>query len=228
MWGVSGDQLKTVQGYFFGFLMLAWFTGQIVRIRREIERKDSTNATLARLTAMSEKLDTQLQSFLGYSTGGDSFAEIHPHVCSASGDVAFAIAVMGQYPIKDIDVVSQDLQVYPPYTTARMDHYEKIWPGSLREETTWQSLGRPRGRYLMQVSAFNHSVMCEAVVELGSDGKFVLAHRQRVNNKPWTYKIPGLFPGYDKSEPAALFHHDMPEGAWPKGHAAAVANSVND
>jgi hypothetical protein len=58
IWGVSGDQIKTVQGYFFGFLMLAWFTGQIVRIQREIERKDSTNATLARLTAMSEKLDT--------------------------------------------------------------------------------------------------------------------------------------------------------------------------
>jgi len=56
LWGVSGDDLRKVQGYFFGFLMLAWFTGQIVRIKREIERKDSVKDTIGRLTTLSEKL----------------------------------------------------------------------------------------------------------------------------------------------------------------------------
>jgi hypothetical protein len=132
IWGVSGDQLKAVQGYFFGFLMLAWFTGQIVRIRREIERKDSANETLTRLTTISEKLEAQVQAFIGHSTGGDSHSKIHPLVRRDNGDVDFAIAVTGQYPVRDVDVLSQDLEVDPPYSTARHGHHEVIWPDSLR------------------------------------------------------------------------------------------------
>lgn len=223
IWGVSGDQLKAVQGYFFGFLMLAWFTGQIVRIRREIERKDSANETLTRLTTISEKLEAQVQAFIGHSTGGDSHSKIHPLVRRDNGDVDFAIAVTGQYPVRDVDVLSQDLEVDPPYSTARHGHHEVIWPDSLRQETTWRSDGRPRGRYLMQVSAFNHSTTCEAVVERGVDGSFVLACRQRVNNLPWVYQIPENFPGYEPGTPKKLFTHDLPEGVeWPSGRTQGV------
>ena len=222
LWGVSGEQLKSVQGYFFGFLMLAWFTGQLVRIRREIERKDSTNETLSRLTAISEKLDVQVQAFIGHSTGGDSHSQIHPLVRQDNGDVDFAISVTGQYPVRDVDVVSQDLEVDPPYSTVRHGHHDVIWPDSLRQEITWSSQGRPRGRYLMQVSAFNHSTTCEAVVERAFDGSFVLACRQRVNNLPWTYQIPENFPGYETSKPEKLFRHDLPEGAWPTGRTQKI------
>lgn len=217
LWGVSGEQYRQVQGYFFGFLMLAWFTGQLVRIRREIERKDSTKVTLDRLSAMSEKLDTQLQLFMGHATGGDSVFKVYPLVRIETGDVDFAVSVVGRFPVRDVDVISQDLDVDPPHTTARHAHHEIIWPGSLREKTRWEANGRARGRYLMQLSAFNHNVFCEAVVERGEDGQFRLAQRQRVNDLPWTYEISVDFPGYDETMPAVLFKHSMPNGAWPKG-----------
>lgn len=215
--GVSANRLQTIQGYFFGFLMLAWFTGQIVRIKRDIERKDSTKATIDRLATMTEKLDAQLDAIVGHSTGGDSFAVVRPLVNGTTGDLTFCTHVEGRFPIRDVDVISQDLEVYPPYKTAFMEHVEVIWPGSFREQVKWEAKGRERGRFLVQLSAFNHSVSCEAVIERGTGGAFLVAYRQRVNDRPWTYEIPGDFPVLDDSAPDRLFRHELPDGISPKG-----------
>lgn len=217
IWGVSANRLQTIQGYFFGFLMLAWFTGQIVRIKREIERKDSTKATIDHLTKITEKLDAQLDAIVGHSTGGDSFAVVRPLVNGTTGDLTFCTHVEGRFPIRDVDVISQDLEVDPPYKTALMEHVEVIWPGSIREQVKWEAKGRERGRFLVQLSAFNHSVSCEAVIERGTGGAFLVAYRQRVNDRPWVYEIPGDFPVPDKLAPDRLFRHEIPDGISPKG-----------
>ncbi len=68
----------------------------------------------------------------------------------------------------------------------------------------------------------NHSTTCEAVVERGVNGSFVLACRQRVNNLPWVYQIPENFPGYEVGTPEKLFRHELPEGVWPTGRTQDV------
>lgn len=218
--GVSEKRLQTIQGYFFGFLMLAWFTGQIVRIKRDIERKDAAKITIDRLATMTEKLDTQLDAIVGHSTGGDSYAVVRPLVNGTTGDLTFCSHVEGRFPIRDVDVISQDLEVDPPYKTAIVDHVEVIWPGSFREQLKWEAKGREQGRFLIQLSAFNHSVSCEAVVERGPGGVFMVAYRQRVNDRPWKYEIPSDFPDRDDSAPDRLFRHELPDGLWPRDTSA--------
>lgn len=218
--GISANMLHTIQGYFFGFLMMAWFTGQLVRIRRDIERKDSAKATIDRLAKITEKLDAQLDAIIGHSTGGDSYAVVRPLVNGTTGDLTFCTHVEGRFPIRDVDVISQNLEVNPPYMTAITDHVEVIWPGSFREQLRWEAKGRERGRFLVQLSAFNHNVSCEAVVERGLGGTFLVAYRQRVNDKPWIYEIPDDFPDRDDSAPDRIFRHELPDRVWPYGAAA--------
>ncbi|WP_044529437.1 hypothetical protein [Herbaspirillum sp. B65] len=209
LWGVSGDELRKFQGYFFGFLMLAWFTGQIVRIKREIERKDSVKDTIDRFTTLSEKLDVQLRMITGHATGGDSYIKVYPHVDSDSGNINFAARVEGDFAIRSVDIVVQDIDAVEPWRTAIRVHEEIIWPGTLRALIPWLANGQDRCRCLIQLSALNHTAICEAVVERDRDGKFVVASKQRVGNKPWEYSIPAHFPGHDASRPESLFKFEM-------------------
>ncbi|WP_283445795.1 hypothetical protein [Noviherbaspirillum suwonense] len=157
LWGVSGDDLRKVQGYFFGFLMLAWFTGQIVRIKREIERKDSVKDTIGRLTTLSEKLDVQLKMITGHATGGDSYIKVYSFVDSDSGDINFATCVEGDFPVRSVDITLQDLNAAEPWRTVKHDYEEIIWPGIVREQIRWPADGQERCRCLIQLSALNPS-----------------------------------------------------------------------
>jgi hypothetical protein len=210
LWGVSGDDLRKVQGYFFGFLMLAWFTGQIVRIKREIERKDSVKATIDRLTTLSEKLDAQFKMIAGHATGGDSYIKVYPLVDSDSGDINFTTSVEGDFPVRSIDISVQDLDAAAPWQTMKHDYEEIIWPGIVREQIRWSANGQDRCHCLIQLSALNHTTTCETVVERDRDGKFVAASRQRVDDKAWAYSIHANFPGHDVSRPELLFKFEIP------------------
>lgn len=215
--GVSADRLRTIQGYFFGFLMLAWFTGQIVRIRREIERKDSTKATLENLSNVSKKLDSQLEMIIGHNTGGNSYAEIESTVNQTSGDVSFGTFVNGRFPIRDVSIISQDL-AHPsktPYETARHDYERIIYPGTLWEQMRWPADGREQYNYLMQISAFNHNSLCEVAVRRTRDGKFLAASRRRIDDQSWIYSVPNEFPGHELDKPERLFKFDeLPDEYW--------------
>lgn len=214
VWGVSVEQLKSVQGYFFGFLMLAWFTNQIVRVKREIERKDSVNATLDRLSILSEKLDKQLDMISGHATGGKSFIEVHPYFDSEDRSISIAVSVEGEFPVRNVDFIVQDLDVELPHTTAKHDYTAIMWPGELRGHYRWPAQGREQYSILVQFSALNHSTYCEVIVRCSHDGSFVQAYRQRVNDRPWVYKIPEDFPKYEPSRPELLFKFDMPLAAF--------------
>lgn len=206
-WGVSGENFRQIQGYFFGFLMLAWFTGPIVRIKREIERKDSTKATIERLSVLSEKLDNQLRMISGHATGGDSYIVIHPHVHKVSGDLNIAATVKGDFPVRSVDILMQDLGAELPWTTAQNDYEDIIWPGVLREQCRWKAKEQNKYHCLIQFSALNSSTMCEAVVDQDINRKFIVANRQRVNEEQWVYDIPKNFPGWDSTNPELLFKY---------------------
>ncbi|WP_331692594.1 hypothetical protein [Pandoraea sputorum] len=212
--GVSADQLRSVQGYFFGFLMLAWFTGQIVRITREIERKDSVAATLDRLSNLSAKLDKQLEMISGHATGGKSFIRVHPYFHEEAGFISIASSVEGEYPVRNVDLTVQDLDVELPYTTMKHDYTEIMWPGEMREHYRWPAGEKDQHRILVNFVALNHSTYCEVIVRRWHDGTFARAHRQRINSRPWVYEISPDFPEYDAARPELLFKFDMPDGAW--------------
>jgi hypothetical protein len=209
LWGISGEDLRKVQGYFFGFLMLAWFTGQIVRIKREIERKDSVKATIDKLATLSEKLDAQLRMIAGHATGGDSYIKVYPLVDENSGDINFATSVEGDFPVRSVDISVQNLDAALPWQTMKHEYEEIIWPGIVREQIRWPANGQDRCRCLIQLSALNHTTTCETVVERNHDGKFVAASRQRADHKAWEYSIHANFPGYDDRKPELLFKFEM-------------------
>lgn len=210
LWGVTSEDLRTVQGYFFGFMMLAWFTGQIVRIKREIERKDSVQATIDKLTTLSDKLDAQLTTIVGHATGADSYIKVYPLVDGNSGDINFATSVEGDFPVRSVDISIQDLDASLPWQTLKHDHVEIIWPGVVRNQISWSAQGKDRCRCLIQLSALNRTTTCETVVERNHDGKFVAANRQIVDHGAWEYSIPFNFPGYDVDRPELLFKFEMP------------------
>ena len=226
MWGVSGEKFRNIQGYFFGFLMLAWFTGQLVRIKREIERKDSTKATIDRLTTLSEKLDSQFKLIAGHATGGDSHIIVYPLINSVNGDVTVSISVNGDFPVRSVDITMQNLDADFPWKTMKHDYQEVIWPRILRSQGVWSADGQDHYRCLVQLSALNHTTTCEIVVNLNLNGEFVVANRQRVNGKPWRYSIPVDFPESDASRPELLFAFDMPDDAWRDSEeiVAGIAN----
>lgn len=213
LWGVSGEKFHQIQGYFFGFLMIAWFTGQIVRIKREIERKDSTKATIDRLTALSEKLDHQFKLISGHATGGDSYITVYPNVSRLNGDIEFGTSVEGDFAVRSVDIVMQNIDAELPWQTATHDYQEVIWPRILRTQCHWPANGQERHRCLIQLSALNHTTYCEAVVDRNLDGKFVLAYRQTGNNRSWVYSIPADFPKNDISKPELLFKFEIPAPA---------------
>jgi len=104
----------------------------------------------------------------------------------------------------------QDLNAAEPWRTVKHDYEEIIWPGIVREQIRWPADGQERCRCLIQLSALNHTTICEALVERNHDGKFVGASRQRTENKPWEYSIHAHFPGHDVSSPESLFRFEMP------------------
>lgn len=211
VWGISVEQLKSVQGYFFGFLMIAWFTSQFVRIKREIERRDSVTATLDRLSNLSEKLDKQLEMISGHAIGGKSYIEVHPYFESEAKFISIAVSVEGEYPVRNVDFIVQNLNIEPPYKTMKHDHTEIMWPHEVRAHYRWPAQGSAPHHILVQFSALNHSTFCEVIVRSRADGSFVLAHRQRVNNLPWVYKVPEDFPEYDQTRPELPFKFNMPD-----------------
>ena len=203
--GITSSQMHHWQENFLGFFLLAWISGQFVRVRREIDRKESANTALDRLQAVTDKLAAVERDLHGYATGGDS----DPALAFLPMPLDRGTLVVhngGEYPLHDIEV---QLWSATKWTTAKLAEMAaekfsvpRLEQGDARTLKTFEVGATP-----VQLFATMHSRNGFAVQEIlvkRLHGGFISASCT-IDRRAILYNVPPEFDGFDPLSPEKTF-----------------------
>jgi hypothetical protein len=97
-WGV----VPIVTSFGGTLFVVAWFTGQLVRVRNKIRTDDNFGNITAQLQRMLNELDAKTTDLVGHITGGDGVPFLFGLPDNPEGDHSPRIAVYGKYSQRDV------------------------------------------------------------------------------------------------------------------------------
>lgn len=106
--GIKSETIAQWRNGFLGFFVVAWFTGQVVRVNRELHRKRAADSTEERLIALSAALADQAVALVNATTGGESRLRLSAHIAIAMHredrpwSVVLELTNTGEFPVYDI------------------------------------------------------------------------------------------------------------------------------
>lgn len=113
--GLTSETIAQWRNGFLGFFVVAWFTGQVVRVNRELHRKRSAESTEERLIALSAALADQAAALIKTTTGGESRLSISGRIAKAEHrkdtpwSVILNLTNTGEFPVYDIALDARDI-----------------------------------------------------------------------------------------------------------------------
>jgi len=202
--------LKAVVNIFGpSFFLASWATGQFFRVRKQAAIDKNLTSIESRVETLVAKLEKHTQDFMGYTTGADSVASFMPMI-TGSDIVELGLLNNSSYPVFDVQAELLDLD--EPIDPKQ----GKFWT---RHQFFLPSLYPSRivmGAYRFNLSGRNR-LHLNIFIQTRSQGTVQQFRIARLNReiriaikttsgeKVIEQTIPADYPGYDSSNPDAVF-----------------------
>ncbi|MBA3591170.1 hypothetical protein, partial [Methylibium sp.] len=90
------------------FFLASWATGQFFRVQKQVGVEKNLTSIETRVTTLVERLEKHTTDFLGYATGGDSWASFRPMLPSRD-TLELMLHNESKYPVFDVYAEAIDL-----------------------------------------------------------------------------------------------------------------------
>ena len=194
------------------FFLASWATGQVFRVRKQIDVDKNLSSIEARLATAAENIEVHMRTFLGYATGADSIAYFVPMI-SAKDVLELGLMNTSEYPVYDIqaEVIDLDEPIDPhagKFWTRHAFSVPSLYQNKMIRGAYRISLAGLKGQDRLRLNMFIHTRTQSAMqqIRLARKGEwFSIAVKTTVGDKVIENKIPEDFPGLDPADPEAVF-----------------------
>lgn len=207
--GPNFDWIMFLQNFVPALFLISWFTGQFVRVKRQIGVEQ-------RLEALLAKLEEQMVNLVGYATGGSAYPTVVP-VLSNNG-IDCLVMNDCEFPVFDVAIryldFDEEYVIDPGNPFQDFGHIVRI--GDLHAH---KATNRPvmsfnmDNRSQLRVNFFISSRSTQSTNELWvarkEDGRLSIAQKVTVEGKVVEEKIPDDFPELGDGAEGLFTRHSL-------------------
>jgi hypothetical protein len=202
--------LKAVVNVFGpSFFLASWATGQFFRVQKQASVEKNLTSIETRVTSLIDRLEKHTTDFLGYTTGGESWASFMP-VITGKDTVELILHNESKYPVFDIyaEAIDLDEPIEPHkgrFWTRQRFVLQSLFPSKdVIGAYKFQLGGRDRLKVNVFVQTRNKGVTQEFRIARAGDW-FSIAIKTTVEGRVVKLEVPDNYPGRDPANPASVF-----------------------
>ena len=191
------------------FFLASWATGQFFRVQKQASVDKNLTAIETRVTGLIDRLEKHTTDFLGYATGGDSWASFMPAI-TGKDTVELILHNESKYPVFDIyaEAIDLDEPIEPDkgrFWTRHRFVLQSLFPNkAVMGAYRFQLGGRDRLKVNVFVQTRNKGVTQEFRIARVGDW-FSIAIKTTVEGSVVKLEVPDNYPGRDPANPASVF-----------------------
>ena len=205
----SWDLAAIVNVFGPSFFLASWATGQFFRVQKQANVDRNLTAIDVRVTTLVDRLEKHTTDFLGYTTGGDSWASFMPAI-STRDTVELVLHNESRYPVFDIyaEAIDLDEPIAPEqgrFWTRHRFVLQSLFPNkAVMGAYKFNLSGKDRLNVNVFVQTRNKGVTQELRIAR-VDNWFAIAIRTTVEGNVVKLQVPENFPGLDPAKPEGVF-----------------------
>lgn len=206
----SWDTKSVINIFGPSFFLVSWATAQYFRLQKQVGVDKNFSSIESRVTALIDRLEKHTTDFLGYTTGGDSWAAFSPAIPHDTNIVEFMIHNESKYPVFDIyaEAIDLDEPIDPDkgkFWTRHRFVLQSLYPNkAVLAAYRFNLAGKQRLRVNIFVQARNGGLTQEFRIERVANW-FAFATTTTVDGNIVKQEVPENFPGFDPADPAKVF-----------------------
>ena len=191
------------------FFLASWATAQFFRVQKQVGIDKNFSSIEARVTTLVERLEQHTTDFLGYSTGGDSWASFMPAI-SARDTMELILHNESKYPVFDIyaEAIDLDEPIEPDkgrFWTKHRFVLQSLFPNkAVMGAYRFDLKGRERLKLNVFIQTRSKGLTQAFRVARVGDW-FAIAIQTTVDGKVVNQNVPENYPGFDPADPAKVF-----------------------
>ncbi len=110
-WGGDVDIKKIVSIFGPTFFLTSWIVGQVFRVRKQVNVESSFTNVEHRLEKLTDSLERNVRTMVGYINGGESFCYLMPNGSYERRNAGFVLKHCGEFPLFNLQVRIVDIDV---------------------------------------------------------------------------------------------------------------------